>query len=70
EAIGENLIEEYKGDRGNPNSTFRSAIAYSALDEGGLVFGNTGIRAMFNDANELGPKRRLWVLQIRQAREF
>ncbi|MCP4090187.1 MAG: hypothetical protein GY746_10385, partial [Gammaproteobacteria bacterium] len=54
EAIGENLIEEYKGDRGNPNSTFRSAIAYSALDEGGLVFGNTGIRAMFNDANELG----------------
>ncbi|MCP4097482.1 MAG: hypothetical protein GY748_14690, partial [Planctomycetaceae bacterium] len=31
-----------------------SAIAYSALDEGTLVFGNTGIRAMFDDANELG----------------
>jgi Ca2+-binding RTX toxin-like protein len=31
------------------------AIAYSALEgSDGLVFGNTGIRAMFNDANELG----------------
>ena len=32
----------------------RTAIAYSAIDEGAKVFGNTGIRAMFDDANELG----------------
>lgn len=31
-----------------------TAIAYSAIDEGTLVFGNTGIRAMFDDANKLG----------------
>ncbi len=37
----------------NSNTVMRDAIAYSALEEG-LVFGNTGIRALFNDANELG----------------
>ncbi|MGD9851513.1 MAG: calcium-binding protein [Nitrospirales bacterium] len=32
-----------------------SAIAYSSLEGStGLVFGNTGIRALFDDANELG----------------
>jgi hypothetical protein len=30
------------------------ALAYSALDEGTLVFGDTGIRALFDDANQLG----------------
>ncbi len=30
------------------------AIAYSALDEGNLIFGDTGIRAMFDDLDELG----------------
>jgi RTX calcium-binding nonapeptide repeat (4 copies) len=32
----------------------RSAIAYSALDAGTRPFGDTGIAAMFNDANDLG----------------
>lgn len=37
------------------HTKMRDAIAYSALEGSeGLVFGNTGIRAMFNDANELG----------------
>ncbi|MEZ5691981.1 MAG: hypothetical protein R3D71_10020 [Rickettsiales bacterium] len=31
-----------------------SAIAYSVIDEGTRVFGDTAIRALFNDANELG----------------
>jgi len=31
-----------------------SAIAYSVIDEGALVFGNTGVRALFDDLNELG----------------
>jgi Ca2+-binding RTX toxin-like protein len=30
------------------------AIAYSAIDEGTRVFGDSAIRAMFNDANDLG----------------
>lgn len=36
--------------------TVLSMIAYSALDEGTLVFGNTGIRAMFDDLAELGKR--------------
>ena len=36
------------------SGAMRDAIAYSALDEGSLIFGNVGIRALFNDANELG----------------
>jgi hypothetical protein len=31
-----------------------TAIAYSAIDEGTRVFGDAGIRAMFNDATDLG----------------
>ncbi|MDR6189629.1 hypothetical protein QE372_001897 [Agrobacterium pusense] len=31
-----------------------NAIAYSALQDGGLVYGNTAIRAMFDDLDELG----------------
>jgi len=37
------------------DTVMRDAIAYSAIDgDVGLVFGNTGIRALFDDANELG----------------
>jgi Ca2+-binding RTX toxin-like protein len=32
----------------------RMAIAYSAIDEGTRVFGDTGIRALYDDANNLG----------------
>lgn len=32
----------------------RTVIAYSAIDEGFSPFGDTGIRAFFDDANELG----------------
>jgi hypothetical protein len=31
-----------------------AAIAYSAIDEGTRVFGDVGIRAMFNDTNDIG----------------
>ncbi len=31
-----------------------SAIAYSAIDSGATVFGNSAIRAMFDDADDLG----------------
>jgi Ca2+-binding RTX toxin-like protein len=40
---------------GYKNGYLLQQIAYSALEgSDGLVFGNTAIRAMFNDANELG----------------
>ena len=38
----------------NLASVMRDAIAYSAIEEGVMPFGNAGIRAMFNDADDLG----------------
>lgn len=35
-------------------SILQSALAYSAIDEGERPFGDTGIRALFNDATDLG----------------
>ncbi|OQW38336.1 MAG: hypothetical protein A4C66_12040 [Nitrospira sp. HN-bin3] len=39
---------------GDHAGILRTAIAYSAIDSGGKPFGDTGIRALFNDANEWG----------------
>lgn len=39
---------------GKYDSALRQMIAYSAIDEGVPVFGNTAIRAFYNDANDLG----------------
>ncbi|MEQ1698241.1 MAG: hypothetical protein ABL901_20620, partial [Hyphomicrobiaceae bacterium] len=50
-AIG--LQKDVNGHYG-PASKMLSMISYSAIDEGTRVFGDTGIRALFNDANELG----------------
>jgi hypothetical protein len=38
----------------SPADQMMRAIAYSAINEGTFVFGNTGIRAMFDDASDLG----------------
>lgn len=32
----------------------RSMIAYSAIESGALLYGDTGVRAFYNDANDLG----------------
>lgn len=37
-------------------SILRTAIAYSAIDEGVRPFGDTAIRALYNDANDLGER--------------
>jgi len=42
------------GALGDVANAMRAAIAYSAIDEGTRVFGDTGIRALKNDATELG----------------
>ncbi len=36
------------------SSVLRQALAYSALDDGALLFGDTGIVSFFDDANNLG----------------
>jgi Ca2+-binding RTX toxin-like protein len=41
-------------DTGSALATMQSAIAYSAIKEGTRPFGDTGIDAMFDDANDLG----------------
>ncbi|MFH1158585.1 MAG: calcium-binding protein [Pseudomonadota bacterium] len=40
--------------RYSADQKMRVMIAYSALDEGARPFGDTGIRALYNDANDLG----------------
>jgi Ca2+-binding RTX toxin-like protein len=37
-----------------PNDVLRDAIAYSTISDGVRVFGDTGIRTLFDDANDLG----------------
>ena len=55
EEVGEaaGYKDELKGHY-SASSKLLSAIAYSAIDEGNRVFGDTGIRAMFDDAEQLG----------------
>ncbi|MCP4127543.1 MAG: hypothetical protein GY753_10830, partial [Gammaproteobacteria bacterium] len=52
--IAETIGADQFGGYAEAGEKMQIALAYSALDEGELVFGNTGIRAMFDDANELG----------------
>jgi hypothetical protein len=53
-AIG--LVSKQAGGTGTAteDGQLRTAIAYSAIDEGERPFGDTGIRAMFNDLDQLG----------------
>ena len=46
-------LGSYPGEDG-PGGKMASMIAYSAINEGARIFGDTGIRALFNDADELG----------------
>lgn len=41
-------------DQGKYSDILRATIAYSAINEGTRVFGDTGIRAFYDDANNLG----------------
>jgi len=49
-AAGSKTLEGVFGD----SQKMRNAIAYSAIDEGTRPFGDAGIRAMFDDATDLG----------------
>jgi len=51
----DNSLAEKLGISGaDPADLMRTMIAYSAIDEGTLIFGNTGIRALFDDATDVG----------------
>ncbi|MBL4589096.1 MAG: hypothetical protein JKY11_03325, partial [Alphaproteobacteria bacterium] len=51
---GSSLTAAQGGDLNNYADIIRTTLAYSAIDTGALVFGDTGIRALYNDANNLG----------------
>jgi Ca2+-binding RTX toxin-like protein len=42
------------GGYGTASAKLMGMLAYSVLDDGNLIFGNTGVRALFNDADQLG----------------
>lgn len=49
-----NGIEARVGPGGSAVAVLQGAIAYSAISEGERPFGDTGIRVMFDDADDLG----------------
>lgn len=53
-ASGANSVAGKLRDDGEFVDILQTVLAYSAIDEGVRPFGDTGIRALFNDANELG----------------
>lgn len=54
ENIAENLGLSARTGNADAGSQMATMIAYSAINEGERVFGDTGIRAMFDDADDLG----------------
>ncbi|MGM4884618.1 calcium-binding protein [Rhizobium sp. 62_C5_N11_2] len=54
EQLGVAAEADQLGGYGTAASKMLNAIAYSVLDEGNLIFGNTGARALFDDADALG----------------
>ncbi|GAB7550952.1 hypothetical protein NRB_04480 [Novosphingobium sp. 11B] len=55
EGIGAALdIDSRLSGASSPGAKLTSIIAYSAIDEGVRPFGDTGIRSLFNDADDLG----------------
>ncbi len=54
EAAGALSIDGRYKSKGDLASILQTAIAYCAIDEGTRPFGDVGIRALFDDANDLG----------------
>lgn len=53
-SIGMDSLSGTNKDKHDYAATLRTILAYSAIDNGTRVFGDTGIRAMYDDANDLG----------------
>ncbi|SNS98357.1 type I secretion C-terminal target domain (VC_A0849 subclass) [Sphingomonas laterariae] len=60
QAIGADAKDGTLKDEGKYAEIVRTAIAYSSLEKNvdgtGLIFGDTGIRALYDDANDLGAR--------------
>lgn len=54
DSVGDGAINDEIGGTDSNGGKMRSTIAYSVIDEGTRVFGDTGVRAMFDDAEEYG----------------
>jgi Ca2+-binding RTX toxin-like protein len=54
DAVVQDRVSGALSDKGDYAGILREVIAYSAIDEGTKVFGDTGIKAFYHDANELG----------------
>ncbi len=54
ETIGMDSIDGAMKDRGEYSNILRTIISYSAIDDGTFVYGNTAIRSLYDDANDLG----------------
>lgn len=54
QAVGADEIAGKMKDDGDYAGILRTAIAYSVIDSGARPFGDVAVRALFNDANELG----------------
>ncbi len=54
QSIGMGSIAGTSSSQNKYSDILRTIIAYSAIDEGTRVFGDTAIRALYNDANDLG----------------
>lgn len=53
-AIGAGHVDDQTRTDGDYSGLLRTIIAYSAIDEGTRPFGDTAIRAFYDDANDLG----------------
>ncbi|MBK7361852.1 MAG: type I secretion C-terminal target domain-containing protein [Micavibrio sp.] len=54
QSIGMSGVEGTLKQQGKYSDILRQVIAYSAIDEGERPFGDTAIRAMYDDANDFG----------------
>ena len=54
QSIGMDTVDGTLKDDQKYSDILRTIIAYSAIDEGTRVFGDTGIRALYDDANDFG----------------
>lgn len=50
----DNSLDGFLQDSGYNGSILKSIIAYSTINEGTRIFGDTAIRSFYNDANNLG----------------
>ena len=54
DAFAKSIGMDAQAGQVSASTKLKSMLAYSAIDVGALVFGDTGIRALYDDANDFG----------------